>query len=656
MCNPTELVRYETEGIVIKCADGYSRDCFPVVGGFALDYEEQALITGVKSKRHCVTCQVPPDQRECLMPLERFPLRTYQYMRDRIAQQEARGAIRRESRRNKEDDKDDMDIADTESFMWQFQRSNMHEIMHIDILHQCFKGIVHRTLTDWIPSALRRRYGANGIAMLDERFAAIPAFPGLKLFHAFSAVTQWTGNEQKAMLRQLLPVIGPLLPKAAVQFVRAVVDFTLHAQYYSHDSDTLSWMRAALWRLDVLKEAFRPFTKSQNGFNIPKFHAISHYPMMIEKFGSADGYDTAMFEAAHSYLIKDWYKRTNKRNGYEQQIFDHNIRAVNVLAMQDLINLHLDTLPFHDSQDARIPANGVSGALDLDDLRFPLWKSQERGALRTLISSRLKITRFPRSKKRWRCATTVAQCTRLPHFLDALAVYVREERLRHQNVRSSNIAVNRRDLDSSWVESFLVCMHGSLNCWKAGRSDGSNMDIWTKDPVYCSPNWQQSGQWRRDAIWVQEYEQTMDAGQPLHGRLPGQVLLIFSILDPHHLTEDGGYRVYTGVFLDVYTLKNQGRSNMGHGMFEAQRHPSSANTVNSSLGYQRVYDLRLVHRSAHLVNIGDATNDAFYINSYVDWDQYVSVFDPNFEQKDIIGTQQIAKQEGWTATTLASKV
>lgn len=51
-----------------------------------------------------------------------------------------------------------MDVDDIRSFMWEFRRVNMHELMHIDILHQCFKGIVQRTISEWILSILENEY------------------------------------------------------------------------------------------------------------------------------------------------------------------------------------------------------------------------------------------------------------------------------------------------------------------------------------------------------------------------------------------------------------------------------------------------------------------------------------------------------------------
>ncbi len=47
-------------------------------------------------------------------------------------------------------------------------------------------------------------------------------------------------------------------------------------------------------------------------------------------------YDIAHSEAAHKYLLKAFYRRTNKKE-YESQILKHNICHTNVIAMQDAI-------------------------------------------------------------------------------------------------------------------------------------------------------------------------------------------------------------------------------------------------------------------------------------------------------------------------------
>jgi hypothetical protein len=50
------------------------------------DYEEQVLLTGVKSGRHCTICQVPPSERENLQ--KRWPKRTHEYTQQLIARQQ----------------------------------------------------------------------------------------------------------------------------------------------------------------------------------------------------------------------------------------------------------------------------------------------------------------------------------------------------------------------------------------------------------------------------------------------------------------------------------------------------------------------------------------------------------------------------------------
>ena len=54
------------DGFVVKCADGHNRQCYPIIAGFMIDYEEQVLITGIKKAQHCSICTVPPHKRENL--------------------------------------------------------------------------------------------------------------------------------------------------------------------------------------------------------------------------------------------------------------------------------------------------------------------------------------------------------------------------------------------------------------------------------------------------------------------------------------------------------------------------------------------------------------------------------------------------------------
>jgi len=51
-------------------------------------------------------------------------------------------------------------------------------------------------------------------------------------------------------------------------------------------------------------------------------------------------------------------------------------------------------------------------------------------------------------------------------FIDALAVFVRENCNRLANIATTNTLIVRRESDPLWVEGFLVALHLSLRCWR----------------------------------------------------------------------------------------------------------------------------------------------------------------------------------------------
>ena len=112
-------------------------------------------------------------------------------------------------------------------------------------------------------------------------------------------------------------------------------------QYVLHDNETLHYMKHALYRLENTKIVFehhRPINSKlcQPTFNYPKFHAISHFVQCIWDYSSAINYNIAHNKAAHKYLLKTFYNRTNKKE-YNLQIWQHNIRHTNIIAMKDVI-------------------------------------------------------------------------------------------------------------------------------------------------------------------------------------------------------------------------------------------------------------------------------------------------------------------------------
>ena len=64
---------------------------------------------------------------------------------------------------------------------------------------------------------------------------------------------------------------------------------------------------------------------------------MTHYTSCIQKYRAADNFDTEHSEAAHKYHVKAFYGRTNKRQGYKDQIYLYNTRRINMLAMTNIL-------------------------------------------------------------------------------------------------------------------------------------------------------------------------------------------------------------------------------------------------------------------------------------------------------------------------------
>ncbi len=96
------------------------------------------------------------------------------------------------------------------------------------------------------------------------------------------------------------------------------------AQYVSQDEETLCYMEHVLYRLEKIKIAFEQHWSidsklCRSTFNYLKFHAISHFVQCIWDYGSTVNYDTTHSKAAHKYLLKVFYNKTNKKE-YNSQI------------------------------------------------------------------------------------------------------------------------------------------------------------------------------------------------------------------------------------------------------------------------------------------------------------------------------------------------
>jgi len=82
-----------------------------------------------------------------------------------------------------------------------------------DILHSVYLGIL-KDLMDWVTSFLEQHSRIN---KFNQLWAMMPPYPCFARFNKpYSQVTQWSGNEMKALGRVIVPVFVETLLKPSV--------------------------------------------------------------------------------------------------------------------------------------------------------------------------------------------------------------------------------------------------------------------------------------------------------------------------------------------------------------------------------------------------------------------------------------------------------
>ena len=138
-------------------------------------------------------------------------------------------------------------------------------------------------------------------------------------------------------------------------------------------------------------------------------------------------------------------------------------------------------------------------------------------------------------------------------------------------------------------------------------------------------------------MWLQEIEPD-DGYQDTRtevgsGKCVGQLQLIIFVLDHARLVQNRERpRVYTGVFLEVLRWVNKRATDKVHRMLEVEKQPVHTAKNPRLLGARRFYNLSNIIRSVHLIPVNEKFT-RFFVNNYIDWDQYNTVYDPEFIAK-----------------------
>ncbi len=189
--------------------------------------------------------------------------------------------------------------------------------------------------------------------------------------------------------------------------------------------------------------------------------------------------------------------------------------------------------------------------------------------------------------------------------------------------------------DSSWAKDYSMSAHASIVCYRQDSHDPNNSNRLVKDFPRCSAAWQkEKGSWRNDHVWFQEFPEEeghrVSRAAIFGGKSIGKLLLILTIRDTERRDEKGKPRLYSGVFMDTLRWCNNGIPNDTHGMIELQPWPESQAARPRYLGGRRIYEISTVSRSAHVVPAELQGQRKFYLDNWLDWEQYNECYDEDF--------------------------
>ncbi len=148
-----------------------------------------------------------------------------------------------------------------------------------------------------------------------------------------------------------------------------------------------------------------------------------------------------------------------------------------------------------------------------------------------------------------------------------------------------------------------------------------------KEHVQCLLEWGTSGQPQQDHIWIRGGEPRNER-RSWNGKLIRKLLLTVIVADPEWFTPKSKLVTYTEVLVELYNWRNHGQIHEIYGMIKLEKMRVSITENSHNLGAYWIIEISSILRSAHVVP-RDQDNLVFYINNYIEWDQFNQLYDPD---------------------------
>jgi len=246
----------------------------------------------------------------------------------------------------------------------------------------------------------------------------------------------------------------------------------------------------------------------------------------------------------------------------------------------------------------------------------------------------MKTTELSTKLKTWRHAVSIMKHTKIDDLVNCLTVFIRENWNKTDDLRKSDTQANIQKNDSVWAEKYFIALSTFLITWKRIDKDADDLEKLKKKYVRCSSNWQNQDYWRQDHVWMQKHQDEQHQAimlRSLNEKILNHLNLIVTVLNHKRLNSNKS-SVYTEILIKRLRKRHQELSHEIHDMIEMKNW--SINLIRNSrkLKAHQFYWLTNVIWSAHVMLINENMS-IYYVNNYIDWDQYNTLYDEDFLKK-----------------------
>ncbi|KAG8798922.1 hypothetical protein FRC16_006244 [Serendipita sp. 398] len=333
------IKRVGKKGKHLRDSLGNVRHCYTRIAAYLADYPEQTLINATAQNNSPNTTAGHHELGDSAPR----PRRTREWILSRIAQ--AKQIAHPSNIEEYTEAAKQLGLNSVDRPFWRGHAGYQPDLVITpDILHGLF-----RFWRDHILKWVRYLIGA---AELDHRLKALQPISGFRHFaQGISHLSQWTGREDRELQRVLVSVVvgSPKINTSVLRALRAFHDFLYLAQYRSHSTSTLQYLKEALETFHEFKDAFikTGARRGKNGiiqhFRIPKMAGLHSYAYHIPLMGTSVQFSTEITETCHQEMAKAAYKATNRKNFFQQMAAYMNRKEVLTL-MEDISSWYFERL------------------------------------------------------------------------------------------------------------------------------------------------------------------------------------------------------------------------------------------------------------------------------------------------------------------------